>query len=211
VKHTFASAFALLSATLAICLIAPAAQATLREVSSSSDSGSFPFPIASASVDRPTALAYEVASSSAAIIEVKPSVHCYGENRDVGQDIYVAPQPGPISGQIPITVPDADDCSVTVTASYQDFEQTGTLTARILADQRPNWVACGKPGYAERGLLEAHEVGCGTARSVTTAAVKKPENQGHYVTLRGWGCSRSMVSVRCTKDDQVIRFRGKVK
>lgn len=187
------------------------AHAATHEVASSTDSGSFASAYASASVDRASALSFEITGSPAAVLEVKASVSCYQDNKNVGQDLVIAPQAGPITGTFPLTVSRPDFCSISASASFQDYEQIGTISVRLFADQRPNWVPCGKPRYAKRGKLEAHEAGCGVARSVTTAAVNKPESEGHYLTVRGWNCSRSKISVRCTKDEATLLFRGKVK
>jgi hypothetical protein len=201
----------LLTAVAVLAIGSTSARAATHEVASSTDSGSFANAYATASVDRASALSFEIAGSPAAVMEVKASVSCYQDNKNVGQDLVIAPQAGPITGTFPLTVPRPDFCSISASASFQDYEQIGTISIRLFADQRPNWIPCGKPSYAKRGKLEAHETGCGVARSVTTAAVNKPEREGHYLTVRRWSCSRSKISVRCTKDDATLLFRGKLK
>lgn len=116
----------------AVLAMSGVAEAQPRLVASAVDSGDLPFAYASGWLYHPKrAPRIVVKAWPAAVVEVGLDVQCSRGVRKRAADWGLSPQPAPLDRRIRLTMRQADDCYVSVTAGYQDFEQAGRIAVAV--------------------------------------------------------------------------------
>lgn len=103
-----------------------------KRVASSVDAGSYPFAPSHAFLeDVRHSPSFEVKASPGSPVEVHIAISCSRGTRSKSRDRDLPAQMAPMRRRIKPTLRNADYCSVDVSASYADFEQSGRIAVAI--------------------------------------------------------------------------------
>lgn len=124
------------AAVSALVIVSIGSTADAKTIATSIDSGEFVSASASQYfIEDPASMSIDVTASPSADVEVDLSVSCSrGSNRRSYDRELIATDPMHRRVKLPISRP--DECSLSVDASYADFEQAGRIAVRLRATFR---------------------------------------------------------------------------
>ena len=135
----------------------------------------------------------------------------------------------PFSMTILPTLPEPDSCWIDVSAETPfKGSKEGTIRIEATGTRRPPppppvepvpppyWTTCSLPGWLRSGEVRVHgAIACSRAKAIATSAWRKPFGDGGSVRSRGYSCHRNELrrraTVRCIRDQIIIRITGKLR
>lgn len=121
---------AVIAAACSASLLAPATASSVL-VAESSASGGFPTAQASGWLYSPSHVRLVVTGSPNAVLEPRIDLQCSTGNRDRRVTRSLPSRSGPIYQQLKLPFGKPEQCHLDVTVWYADFEQAGTIVAKL--------------------------------------------------------------------------------